>query len=131
MCCVCCLVSLERNSSCILTLEASLASFTLYNLKSIHSLRLDKWQDNSADLWRVLDKEIFSPVFFFSFLVQINANQLLQLVDLLRRSHAFAREFNSNEEQRNLLWKAGVCVCVCVCVCVHVCTVCVYVCVPA
>ncbi|CAF4312534.1 unnamed protein product [Rotaria socialis] len=34
-------------------------------------------------------------------------DQLLLLVDCLIESHMFARAFNSNHEQRNLLWKAG------------------------
>ncbi|XP_058817633.1 brefeldin A-inhibited guanine nucleotide-exchange protein 1 [Topomyia yanbarensis] len=32
---------------------------------------------------------------------------LLQLIDCLLQSHRFAKKFNSNHEQRNLLWKAG------------------------
>ncbi|UJR27887.1 hypothetical protein I4U23_009152 [Adineta vaga] len=38
---------------------------------------------------------------------QMNIDQLLLLVDCLIESHMFARTFNSNHEQRNLLWKAG------------------------
>ena len=34
-------------------------------------------------------------------------DQLILLVDCLVESHMFARAFNSNHEQRNLLWKAG------------------------
>ncbi|CAF3269094.1 unnamed protein product [Rotaria socialis] len=34
-------------------------------------------------------------------------DQLILLVDCLLESHMFARAFNSNNEQRNLLWKAG------------------------
>jgi hypothetical protein len=34
-------------------------------------------------------------------------DQLLLLIDCLIESHMFARSFNSNHEQRNLLWKAG------------------------
>jgi hypothetical protein len=34
-------------------------------------------------------------------------DQLLLLIDCLIESHMFARAFNSNHEQRNLLWKAG------------------------
>ncbi|CAF5176710.1 unnamed protein product, partial [Rotaria magnacalcarata] len=34
-------------------------------------------------------------------------DQLLLLVDCLIESHMFARAFNSNHEQRNILWKAG------------------------
>jgi brefeldin A-inhibited guanine nucleotide-exchange protein len=34
-------------------------------------------------------------------------DQLLLLIDCLIESHMFARTFNSNHEQRNLLWKAG------------------------
>jgi len=37
----------------------------------------------------------------------INFDQLILLVDCLIESHMFARAFNSNNEQRNLLWKAG------------------------
>lgn len=33
--------------------------------------------------------------------------QLLQLVDCLLESHRFAKVFNANGEQRNLLWRAG------------------------
>lgn len=38
---------------------------------------------------------------------KMSADQLLLLVDCLAESHMFARTFNSNHEQRNLLWKAG------------------------
>jgi len=34
-------------------------------------------------------------------------DQLVLLVDCLIESHMFARAFNSNNEQRNSLWKAG------------------------
>ncbi|CAF5135208.1 unnamed protein product, partial [Rotaria sp. Silwood1] len=34
-------------------------------------------------------------------------DQLILLVDCLIESHMFARTFNSNNEQRNILWKAG------------------------
>lgn len=37
----------------------------------------------------------------------MNFDQLILLVDCLIESHAFARAFNSNNEQRNALWKAG------------------------
>jgi hypothetical protein len=37
----------------------------------------------------------------------MNFDQLLLLIDCLVESHMFARTFNSNHEQRNLLWKAG------------------------
>ena len=37
----------------------------------------------------------------------IHFDQLVLLVDCLIESHMFARAFNSNHEQRNLLWKAG------------------------
>ncbi|CAF3428875.1 unnamed protein product [Rotaria sp. Silwood1] len=37
----------------------------------------------------------------------MNLDQLLLLIDCLIESHMFARAFNSNHEQRNLLWKAG------------------------
>ncbi|CAB0036093.1 unnamed protein product [Trichogramma brassicae] len=36
----------------------------------------------------------------------LSSNHLLQLVDCLLRSHRFAKSFNSNHEQRNILWKA-------------------------
>ncbi|XP_069166610.1 brefeldin A-inhibited guanine nucleotide-exchange protein 1 isoform X3 [Procambarus clarkii] len=35
------------------------------------------------------------------------ASQLFTLLDCLMASHGFAKKFNSNHEQRNLLWKAG------------------------
>ncbi|XP_064486890.1 brefeldin A-inhibited guanine nucleotide-exchange protein 1-like isoform X2 [Ornithodoros turicata] len=37
----------------------------------------------------------------------LTSAQLLQLVDCLMESHRFAKAFNANSEQRNLLWKAG------------------------
>ena len=37
----------------------------------------------------------------------LSSSQLLQLVECLEESHKFAKDFNSNHEQRNLLWKAG------------------------
>ncbi|XP_074643889.1 brefeldin A-inhibited guanine nucleotide-exchange protein 1-like [Tubulanus polymorphus] len=37
----------------------------------------------------------------------LNTNQLFQLIDCLLESHKFAKAFNSNHEQRNILWKAG------------------------
>ncbi|CAF1154793.1 unnamed protein product [Rotaria sordida] len=37
----------------------------------------------------------------------MNFDQLLLLIDCLIESHMFARAFNSNHDQRNLLWKAG------------------------
>ncbi|XP_023318748.1 brefeldin A-inhibited guanine nucleotide-exchange protein 1 isoform X2 [Trichogramma pretiosum] len=37
----------------------------------------------------------------------LSSNHLLKLVDCLLRSHRFAKSFNSNHEQRNILWKAG------------------------
>lgn len=37
----------------------------------------------------------------------ISFDQLILLVDCLIESHMFARTFNTNNEQRNLLWKAG------------------------
>ncbi|XP_041360036.1 brefeldin A-inhibited guanine nucleotide-exchange protein 1-like isoform X2 [Gigantopelta aegis] len=37
----------------------------------------------------------------------LNSTQLLLLVDCLFESHKFAKAFNSNHEQRNILWKAG------------------------
>ncbi|KAH0950826.1 hypothetical protein HN011_007853 [Eciton burchellii] len=37
----------------------------------------------------------------------LTTNHLLQLVECLLRSHRFAKSFNSDHEQRNVLWKAG------------------------
>ena len=37
----------------------------------------------------------------------LGSSQLFQLIDCLMDSHEFAKAFNSNQEQRNLLWKAG------------------------
>ncbi|KAK8729377.1 hypothetical protein OTU49_008796 [Cherax quadricarinatus] len=37
----------------------------------------------------------------------LTASQLFILLDCLMASHSFAKAFNSNHEQRNLLWKAG------------------------
>lgn len=37
----------------------------------------------------------------------ISSPHLLQLTDCLLQSHRFAKAFNMNHEQRNLLWKAG------------------------
>ncbi|XP_054286220.1 brefeldin A-inhibited guanine nucleotide-exchange protein 1-like isoform X2 [Macrosteles quadrilineatus] len=37
----------------------------------------------------------------------LSSTHLLQLTDCLMQSHRFAKEFNSNHEQRNILWKAG------------------------
>ncbi len=37
----------------------------------------------------------------------LTSPQLFQLVDCLIESHNFAKAFNSNHEQRNILWKAG------------------------
>ena len=37
----------------------------------------------------------------------LSSIHLLQLVDCLLASHRFAKSFNSNHEQRNVLWKAG------------------------
>ncbi|XP_048255616.1 brefeldin A-inhibited guanine nucleotide-exchange protein 1-like isoform X2 [Haliotis rufescens] len=37
----------------------------------------------------------------------LSSNQLFMLVDCLLQSHKFAKAFNSNHEQRNILWKAG------------------------
>ena len=37
----------------------------------------------------------------------LSASQLGVLADCLLESHEFAKKFNSNHEQRNLLWKAG------------------------
>ncbi|CAH0389951.1 unnamed protein product [Bemisia tabaci] len=38
----------------------------------------------------------------------LTAQHLFTLVDCLLQSHSFAKTFNSNHEQRNLLWKAGI-----------------------
>lgn len=37
----------------------------------------------------------------------LNASQLFQLVDCLLDSHRFAKAFNGDQDQRNVLWKAG------------------------
>ncbi|ETN67279.1 brefeldin a-inhibited guanine nucleotide-exchange protein [Anopheles darlingi] len=37
----------------------------------------------------------------------LNTPHLLQLVDCLLQSHRFAKKFNSNNDQRTVLWKAG------------------------
>lgn len=37
----------------------------------------------------------------------LNTKHLLQLVDCLMESHRFAKRFNSDHEQRNVLWRAG------------------------
>ncbi|XP_047737905.1 brefeldin A-inhibited guanine nucleotide-exchange protein 1 isoform X3 [Hyalella azteca] len=37
----------------------------------------------------------------------LSSQQLFTLLDCLMASHSFAKSFNSNHEQRNLLWKAG------------------------
>ena len=37
----------------------------------------------------------------------LSSQQLLMLADCLLESHKFAKDFNSNHEQRNVLWKAG------------------------
>ncbi|XP_005095830.1 brefeldin A-inhibited guanine nucleotide-exchange protein 1 isoform X2 [Aplysia californica] len=37
----------------------------------------------------------------------LSSSQLLMFVDCLLESHRFAKAFNSNHEQRNVLWKAG------------------------
>lgn len=37
----------------------------------------------------------------------LNTPHLLQLIDCLLQSHRFAKRFNSNNEQRNILWRAG------------------------
>jgi brefeldin A-inhibited guanine nucleotide-exchange protein len=40
-------------------------------------------------------------------MMYMSFDQIILLVDCLVESHLFARKFNSNNEQRNLLWKAG------------------------
>ena len=37
----------------------------------------------------------------------LSSPQLFLLLDCLQESHTFAKTFNGNHEQRNLLWKAG------------------------
>jgi len=37
----------------------------------------------------------------------LSSDQLLQLLNCLLQSHGFAKQFNCNQEQRNILWKAG------------------------
>lgn len=37
----------------------------------------------------------------------LNTPHLIQLTDCLLKSHRFAKKFNSDNEQRNVLWKAG------------------------
>lgn len=37
----------------------------------------------------------------------LSSQQLLMFTDCLLESHRFAKQFNSNHEQRNVLWKAG------------------------
>jgi len=37
----------------------------------------------------------------------LSSDQLLQLLNCLLESHSFAKKFNCNQEQRNILWKAG------------------------
>jgi len=37
----------------------------------------------------------------------LSSDQLLQLLNCLLESHGFAKQFNCNQEQRNILWKAG------------------------
>lgn len=37
----------------------------------------------------------------------LTSPQLLMFTDCLLQSHRFAKQFNSNQEQRNILWKAG------------------------
>ncbi|BFY99374.1 hypothetical protein BsWGS_02414 [Bradybaena similaris] len=37
----------------------------------------------------------------------LSSSQLLLFVDCLLESHRFAKSFNTNQEQRNILWKAG------------------------
>ena len=39
--------------------------------------------------------------------VHLNNEQLFLLLDCLEESYEFSCKFNSNHEQRNLLWKAG------------------------
>ncbi len=39
--------------------------------------------------------------------VHLNNEQLFLLLDCLEESYEFSCKFNSNHEQRNILWKAG------------------------
>lgn len=41
----------------------------------------------------------------------LTSNQLFQLLDCLLESHRFAKTFNADHEQRNILWKAGTTFC--------------------
>ena len=38
---------------------------------------------------------------------KLNAQQLFSLLQCLIDSHRFAKQFNSSNEQRTVLWKAG------------------------
>ena len=55
----------------------------------------------------------------------LSTSQLFIFQECLDESHTFATQFNSNNDQRTLLMKAGQFVCVCVCVCVCACVLCV------
>ena len=37
----------------------------------------------------------------------LSTTQLFQLLDCLMQSHRFAKRFNADHDQRNLLWRAG------------------------
>ena len=43
----------------------------------------------------------------FGMYVHLNNEQLFLLLDCLEETYEFSRQFNSNSEQRNILWKAG------------------------
>lgn len=44
----------------------------------------------------------------------LSSQHLFKLLDCLLESHTFARDFNSNNEQRTALWRAGAFNCLCV-----------------
>lgn len=54
--------------------------------------------DNSFDTLQKEDQGMYQ---------YLSSPQLFKLVDCLVQSHNFAKAFNSNHEQRNVLWKAG------------------------
>lgn len=39
--------------------------------------------------------------------MHMTSAHLFKLIDCLLESHSFAKEFNSNSEQRTTLWRAG------------------------
>ncbi|XP_036361493.1 brefeldin A-inhibited guanine nucleotide-exchange protein 1 isoform X3 [Octopus sinensis] len=60
-----------------------------------------RWTDSSLGLDPSQQKETHGMYPF------LNKEQLFLLADCLLESHKFAKAFNSNHEQRNILWKAG------------------------